>query len=145
MGFGSDGWYAYLNAASMLGGGPEAFQGSRSVNLIYTDTAGCDAPRRGVTGESEIGSTSDALSLYAIGAFYYYAGSGSTRYANSDCHKVIQWNRNMNRLCDERRGKSSKSKSRNKDIPSRSPRMVPYYARVTEYVPIQGKDASDRD
>ena len=67
MGFGSDGWYAYLNAASMLGGGPEAFQGSRSVNFIYTDTAGCDAPRRGVTGESEIGSTSDALYFYAIG------------------------------------------------------------------------------
>jgi hypothetical protein len=116
--------------------------------LIYTNTAGLDAPRRGgVTGESEIGSTSDALSLYAIGAFYYYAGSGSTRYANSDCHKVIQWNRNMNRLCDERRGKSSKSKSRSRNIPSRSPRMVPYYARVTvtEYVPIKGQDASDRD
>lgn len=42
-----------------------------------------------VTRESKIGSTSDALSLYDIGAFYSYVGSGSNRYVNSDCHKVI--------------------------------------------------------
>jgi hypothetical protein len=36
-----------------------------------------DAPRwGGVTGEYEIGSTSDALSLYAIGAFYSFMDLG---------------------------------------------------------------------